>query len=249
MSESDFAGATVSLPQHIIEFVEENKAHYPRQKAFLVPALMEVQKTFGNISREHAEAVAQLLNVPIAEVESVLTFYWMFQESPTGKYLLYVCGTWNCEHAGANKIKEAFCKRHGAEPAQMAPGGQGTAMGIECLCDCHNAPSVLVTKAGYPFKNWWCNNVTPELFEQILDELERDGDSAWRERLVRLEEKQNAPDNRRWIWLVTTNNQYPCWVETKDGEFHVHDAFGKFDNLKESNPQLFAELQQALKGA
>jgi NADH:ubiquinone oxidoreductase subunit E len=208
---------------------------------------MEVQKTFGHISDGHAAAIAELLSVPVSEVESVLTFYWMLQEKTTGKYLLYVCGTWNCEHAGANKIKEAFCRHYGSEVAEMAPSGAGTVMGIECLCDCHNAPSILVTKAGHPFQNWWCNNVTVELFETILNELDSEGDIAWRERLVRIEEKQNPPDSRRWVWLVTTNNQYPCWVEQKDGELIVNDGFGKLEGLKEKNPRLFAEIQQALK--
>jgi len=236
------------LPEKVLEFINANRPRYPVAQAVLVPALMECQKYFGYISPEVANAVASALDLPYAEVESVVSFYTMLLERPQGKYMLGVCCTWNCESAGARNLVAHFEKKYGAGRGERAVEGLFTLDYVECLCDCHNAPSVQVLRLGEDFHAWWCNNLTVELFDAILNDLEAGKEDACRERLVRVDKKENPPDDKKWVWIVTTNNQYPAWIESKDGEILVHDAFGKLAGVKKDNPKLHAELQAALKG-
>ena len=237
------------LPEQIRRSIEESLPHYPTPKAALVPALMECQKCFGCVTPEVAQAVAELTGVPYAEVASVVSFYTMILTKPVGQYVLGVCRTWNCEHAGARELIERFERKFGARPGETAARGLFTLIEVECLCDCGNAPSVQVVKPGRQFRCWWLNNLTPDLFEQVLDEAAKDGDDAWRERLVRIEEKANPPDDKRWIWLVTTNNQYPAWIQWIEGKYAIFDAYGKLRDVERRNPDLFLELQEALRTA
>jgi NADH:ubiquinone oxidoreductase subunit E len=248
---TEWTAAQLGLPEAVVQFYKARRPHYPTNKALLVPVLMECQKQLGSISEETQRAVAQLLGVTRGEVQSVLSFYVMLLEQPSGRYLIGVCDTWNCEAAGAHGLVHSFCHREGVELLGVTGDGLFTIMEMECYCDCHNAPSLQFMRRGDSadgdFRFWWVNNVTPEIFKQICDDVRREGDAGLRERLVRVEKKQNPPDDRLWVWLVTTNNQYPCWVENKGGEFIVHDGFAKLAGLKERNPKLHSELQAALK--
>ena len=238
----------LELPEQIRQFIAERRDSYPTAKAILIPALMECQKYYGQVTPEAARAVAEELSLPFAEVQSVVSFYTMMLRRSTGEYVIGVCGTWNCEHAGADKLIEHFRQKYSVDVGDTTENGLFTLLHVECLCDCHNAPSVQFLKRGAGFTAYWCNNLTIELFDQVLGEIEAGAEDALRERLVRIEEKSNPPDDKRWVWLVTTHNQYPAWLEHRAGENLVHDSYGKLGDLKETNPKLFAEIQAALQG-
>jgi NADH-quinone oxidoreductase subunit E len=238
----------VDLPEQIRKFIADRRAQYPEAKALLVPALMECQKYYGQVTPEVARAVGDELALPYAEVQSVLSFYTMLSRQPTGEYVVALCRTWNCEHAGSIDLAEHFQLRFGVEPGETTADGKFTLLLAECLTDCHNAPSSQFYARGENFQATWVNNLTVELFDAVLDAVIAGEPDALRERFVRLDQKVNPPDERRWIWLVTTRNQYPAWVEEAGGEYLVHDAYGKLNDLQASNPKLFAELQAALKG-
>jgi len=209
---------------------------------------MECQKHYGQVTPEAAMAVATELGVPYAEVQSVVSFYTMLMRQPVGEYVISMCRTWNCSHGGTPDLAEHFQKKYGVKAGEVTQNGKFTLMYTECLADCHNAPSSQFLRFGEDFKMHWCNNLTVEIFDQVLREIEDGVDDALRERLVRLEDKPNPPDDKKWVWIVTTNNQYPAWAEESGGEYIVHDGFGKLEGIKERNPKLHAELQAALKG-
>jgi NADH-quinone oxidoreductase subunit E len=235
------------LPQQILDFVKDKLPHYPTTRAVLVPTLMECQKYWGYISPEVGMAVAELLKVPYGDVQSVISFYTMLHTRPTGKYIIGACRTLNCELGGASELIEHFFQRFNVEATEVTADGNFMLYEVECLCDCHNAPSFQFLKAGKDFTPYWVNNLTRELFDRILDELASGQEDALRERLVRVEEKAHKPDDRNWVWIVTTNNQYAAYWEKGPEGLKVTDAFGKFATLKNDNPKLLAEIESAIK--
>jgi NADH-quinone oxidoreductase subunit E len=230
------------LPERIAAWVAERRELYPTARALLIPALMECQKHYGCVPTEAALAVAELLGVPYPEVESVISFYTMLLEKPLGKYVVALCCTYNCELGGAKPLFQHYTDAYGPL-GEVCADGLLTCLSVECLCDCHNAPSAQVLKAGREFKVWWLNNLTPEIFKTVLAELKTKGDAALRERLVRIDTKANPPDERQWVWLVTTRNQYPCVVNA-DGT--LVDALGKLGDYAKENPELALEIAKAL---
>jgi len=233
------------LPEAIVEFIRVNQPKYPNQQAVLIPALMEVQKWYGHVAPEMARAVSEATGVAYAEVESVISFYTMLLERPTGRFVIGVCGTWNCEHAGAKQLVEHFKSKYGTGLNETTPDGLFTVALAECLCDCHNAPSAQFMKWGRDFSATWTNNMTVEVFDAILEDVAAGKQDALRERLVRLEDKPNPPDDNPWVWLVTTRNQYPAWIEGEGDALIVHDGFGKLEGIKQDNPQFHQEIAAA----
>ena len=235
------------LPQKITDFVSGIASQYPNTKAMLIPTLIEAQKYYGHVSDEVAMAIGKLLKVPYGEVEAVIDFYTMILQKPTGEYIIGLCDTWNCEWGGAAALKEHYIAKYGKGIGEITEDGRFTLLMVECLCDCHNPPSLQFLQRGEHFTPTWSNNLTVELFDAILEDLSAGKPDALRERLVRMEKKQNAPDDRNWVWLVTTRNQYPCVLEGSGDAMKVIDGFGKFGDLKTDNPALHAEIAAAAK--
>lgn len=235
------------LPQSITDFVKGITTQYPNTKAMLIPTLIEAQKYYGHVSHEVAMAIGKLLKVPYGEVEAVIDFYTMILQKPTGEYIIGLCDTWNCEHGGSHAVRDHYISKFGKGVGEITDDGKFTLLMVECLCDCHNPPSLQFLQRGEHFTPTWSNNLTVEIFDAILDDLIAGRADALRERFVRLERKQNAPDERTWVWLVTTRNQYPCVLEGSGDAMKVVDGLGKFGDLKTDNPILFGEIAKAAK--
>lgn len=236
----------LKLPVEIEDFVKENLPKYPTAKAVLIPALMECQKWYGQITPAIALAISDLTGVPSPEVESVVSFYTMLLEKETGKYVLSICCTWNCEDAGAVDLVAHFKQKYSCGLGEVTKDGLFSMYQVECLADCHNAPSVQFLKWGREFKGSWTNNLTVELFDTILEDIAAGKPDSLRERLVRIDAKQNPPDDKQWVWIVTTNNQYAAWIEGSGDGLIIHDGFGKLGRLKQSNSVLHGEIVKAL---
>lgn len=237
----------VELPQQVQAFFAAQRSQYPTQRALLIPVLMECQKYYGYLNDAVAQAVGEFMKVPVGEVQACISFYTMLFTKPTGKYIFGLCRTLNCDLEGALELCHHVEHKFHTPLGEVTPDGLFTFYEVECLCDCHNAPSIQVIRSGKDFQVWWLNNVSQQVLDTVMDEIKAGAEDALRERLVRVVEKQNPPDDKRWVWLVTTVCQYPVWIEEAGGECIPHDGYGKLDGLKQREPKLWAELQGALR--
>ena len=65
-------------------------AKYPKARSAILPALHVVQEQLGWVPEEAQDEVAQMFDMPAAEVRSLVTFYYMYHRKPVGKYVLKV---------------------------------------------------------------------------------------------------------------------------------------------------------------
>ena len=70
---------------HKDEKMERILSKYERDKSNLIQILNEFQETFGYISKEAQLEISEYLNLTMAEVYSVVTFYSRFSLKPKGK--------------------------------------------------------------------------------------------------------------------------------------------------------------------
>jgi NADH-quinone oxidoreductase E subunit len=146
--------------------VEQIIARYPRKLAAMLPVLWEVQRENGWISPEAMEWVAARLECSPSAVQSVVTFYTMLDDRPVGKWKLQVCRTLSCELMGARRIIDHLRERLEIEPGETTPDGMFTLQEVECLASCGTAPMMQVNLK-------FCENLTPERIDALLDELRR----------------------------------------------------------------------------
>ncbi len=114
----------------------------PEGRAALLPALHAAQAMYGYISERVAQAVAQALGVPLADVYGVIEFYSMFYDRPVGRSILRICTDAACQLRGSEKALDEACQRYGVVEGQMSADGEWTVERAPCLGLCNRAPAV-----------------------------------------------------------------------------------------------------------
>ena len=79
-------------------FIEEWKS----KPGNLIMVLHRVQQTFGYIPRNIALEISEMLDVPLAKIYGVVTFYNFFRLQKAGKYNVQVCLGTACYRVGLN---------------------------------------------------------------------------------------------------------------------------------------------------
>jgi NADH-quinone oxidoreductase subunit E len=138
------SGRPADFPPEARQRIEKILTRYPTRQAALLPVLWVAQETWGWISKEAAEEVARILELPPSHVDGVLTFYTMYNMRPVGRNLLQFCTSISCHLAGAERLMERCLQRLGVESEQTTPDGKFTVMEVECIAGCDRAPSMMV---------------------------------------------------------------------------------------------------------
>ena len=77
---------------------------YTQDKSNLIQILNEVQEKYGYIPKFAQEEISKYLEIPMAEIYGVITFYARFSLKPKGKYNIAVCLGTACFVKGSEKI-------------------------------------------------------------------------------------------------------------------------------------------------
>lgn len=117
---------------------------YPQKRSALLPALHVAQAQKGYLPQEVQQEVADLFGLPHTEVNSVVTFYDMFFEEPTGKHLIHVCKNVSCMLRGADELIVKLCKKLNVKPREISVDKEFTVIPSECLAACDRAPMMIV---------------------------------------------------------------------------------------------------------
>jgi NADH-quinone oxidoreductase subunit E len=143
------AGEPRVFPPEAMARIEKIFSRYPTKQAAILPVLWVAQETWGWISKEAAEEVARLLELPPAHVDGVLTFYTMYNLKPVGRHLLQFCTSISCHLAGAEGLVEHCRKRLGIDLEETTRDGKFTMVEVECIAGCDKAPSIMVNDTYY----------------------------------------------------------------------------------------------------
>jgi NADH-quinone oxidoreductase subunit E len=88
--------------------------------------------------------VAELLEIPPAQVLDTLTFYTHFWSHPKGKKVIVSCRSLSCELMGAREVNEAIAEKLGVGEHGTSTDGVYSFVTEECLGACEHAPCLLV---------------------------------------------------------------------------------------------------------
>jgi NADH-quinone oxidoreductase subunit E len=161
------AGEPRPFPPEARDRIERLLRRYPTKQAALLPVLWVAQETWGWISRESAEEVARLLDLPVSHVDGVLTFYTMYNLRPVGRNLLQFCTSISCHLAGAERLVERCGKRLGIGLEETTSDGRFTMVEVECIAGCDRAPSMMVNDAYH-------EPMDEKKLDVLLDRLSKD---------------------------------------------------------------------------
>lgn len=154
---------TMVFPKELIKAIQSLTGHYPKSEAALIPALHLIQDRFGFISDEAIDQVAEILNIPPADILGTLSFYTMFRRKPEGQYHINVCKNLSCTLVDSRKILTYLEKKLGIKAGETTTDGLFTLGSVECLGACSESP-VMEIDGEYFFR------LTPEKVDALLDE-------------------------------------------------------------------------------
>jgi NADH-quinone oxidoreductase subunit E len=140
------------------------RAVYPERQSALLPALYVAQGEIGWLPDAAMDEVAQLLDLPPAEVGSVASFYTMFYRHPVGKNIISLCTNLSCHLLGADTLASYLSKKLGVGNGETTPDGLFTLEFVECIGACDYAPAMLVNGKLY-------RTMSEEKIDALLDEL------------------------------------------------------------------------------
>jgi formate dehydrogenase subunit gamma len=110
----------------------------------LMPILHAVQNELGFVPHDAVPIIARELNLSIAEVHGVVTFYHYFRTEPGGRHVVHLCRAEACQSVGAAAV-EAHAKRSlGIDFHGTTKDGAIRLEPVYCLGNCSLGPSIMI---------------------------------------------------------------------------------------------------------
>jgi len=134
----------------------------------LLPILIDVNRKFGFISPEAMMEIAEFLDIPVAEIHGVMSFYHFLGTEKKGKYVIRLCKTISCDMAGKDRIARILEKELGIKFGETTKDEMFSLEFTNCIGMCGEGPAMLVNEKVY-------THLTPEKVIDIIDELRKRG--------------------------------------------------------------------------
>jgi len=115
----------------------------------LIRILQKAQEIFGYLPEEVQAYIAEKLEIPVSEVNGVVTFYSLFATEPKGKYTLSVCMGTACYVKGAQALMDALKEELKIDEGETTPDGVFTIKSTRCVGACGLAPILMANEDVY----------------------------------------------------------------------------------------------------
>ncbi len=119
-------------------------SRYPAAEPSLIQVLQDVHRAYNYLPCEVLAKVAEALDVPLAKVFSVGTFYKAFSLSPQGRTIIRVCTGTACHIRGASRLIEEMERELHVKPGETTEDMGFTLKTVNCVGACAMAPVVIV---------------------------------------------------------------------------------------------------------
>jgi NADH-quinone oxidoreductase subunit E/NADP-reducing hydrogenase subunit HndA len=153
----------IKLSKDKIDKIEDICKSFGNKAGELINVLHKTQHEFGYLPAEVQEVIAKGLNIPVAKVFGVVTFYSFFTMKPMGEHPISVCMGTACYVRGAEKVLDEFKRKLKIEVGETTEDGKFSISSLRCVGACGLAPVVLVGEKVY-------GRVTSSDVEKILNE-------------------------------------------------------------------------------
>jgi formate dehydrogenase subunit gamma len=127
----------------------------------LMPILHAVQDRLGFVPKDAVPLIARELNLSIAEVHGVVSFYHYFRQDPGGRHVVHLCRAEACQSVGAAAV-EAHAKRSlGIDFHGTTRDGAIRLEPVYCLGNCSLGPSIMIDDRLH-------GRVSPQRFDELM---------------------------------------------------------------------------------
>ncbi|MBQ6860802.1 MAG: NADH-quinone oxidoreductase subunit NuoE [Clostridia bacterium] len=148
-----------------LEVVKKVIAECNGDKSQLIRVLNTVQEVYGYVPTYVQKVISEELDIPMAEIYGVITFYSRFSLNPKGKYNISVCLGTACYVKGSQAVLDKVKEILGIDVGGVTEDGKFSIEQTRCVGACGLAPVMTVNDDVY-------GNVDPSKVKDILAKYE-----------------------------------------------------------------------------
>lgn len=142
--------------------LEEILSKYKNSKNNLIQVLNEVQEYYGYIPQTAQLEISKQMNIPMAEIYGVITFYSRFTLKPKGKYNIAVCLGTACFVKGSERVLDRLKEKLGIDVGETTQDGMFSIEATRCVGACGLAPVFTVNEEVY-------GKATPDMIDEVIE--------------------------------------------------------------------------------
>ena len=150
------------MRQEHIEKIKEICKKFNNDGGELINVLHQTQSYIGYLPAEAQELIAKELNISVAKVYGVVSFYSFFTMTPKGEHPISVCMGTACYVRGAEKILDEFKRILNINVGETTADGKFSLTALRCIGACGLAPVITVGEEVY-------GRLSPEDVQGIVD--------------------------------------------------------------------------------
>ncbi len=122
---------------------------YRNTNGALIPILHEAQEIYGYLPLEVQKIISEEINVSMAEIYGVVTFYTQFSLYPKGEYKIGVCLGTACYVKGSGEILDKIKQNLNLEVGVCSEDGKFSIDATRCIGACGLAPVITINEDVY----------------------------------------------------------------------------------------------------
>jgi NADH-quinone oxidoreductase subunit E len=142
-------------------------SRHDREKGILIPTLHRIQEDHGYLPEDVLRNLSKKLNLPLAEIYSVASFYKQFHFTPRGKKVVKVCVGTACYVRGAQKVLEGLKEEFKIKEGETTGDLSLTLETVGCVGCCGLAPVAAVNEDVI-------GDIGPKKLNELIKEIRKD---------------------------------------------------------------------------
>jgi formate dehydrogenase subunit gamma len=127
----------------------------------LLPVLHAVQEALTFVPKDAVPLIARELNLSIAEVHGVVSFYHYFLQERPGRHVVHLCRAEACQALGSVALEAHVKEKLGVDFHGTTSDGAITLEPVYCLGNCALGPSLMIDQQLH-------GRVTAERFDALV---------------------------------------------------------------------------------
>jgi formate dehydrogenase subunit gamma len=131
----------------------------------LLPILHAVQEALHFVPKDAVPLIAYELNLSIAEVHGVVSFYHYFLQQRPGRHVMHLCRAEACQALGSVALEAHVKRKLGIDYHGTTRDGAVSLEPVYCLGNCALGPSLMIDQQLH-------GRVTHERFDALLTQCQ-----------------------------------------------------------------------------
>ena len=141
--------ATVNDKYDLVVAIDEIVDKYEGRRTAIIMVLQDIQKHYRYLPVDALRLVAKKMDLPLAQIFGIATFYRSFSLKPKGKNHICVCTGTACHVRQANIIVDRLETSMGIKAGETTPDLEYSLETVNCLGACALGPLVIANEVYY----------------------------------------------------------------------------------------------------